>query len=137
MVIGSGGSGKTRMSTELGARLGLPVVHLDELYWRSGWIATSEPEWRQTVASVVGEPDWVMDGNYGGTLDLRLAASDTVVFLDTPRSICIGRVIWRWLRHLGRTRPHMTPGCPERLTWEFLVWSGTIRRGVDLPSCVD
>lgn len=66
-----------------------------------------------------------MDGNYGGTLDARLAACDTVVFLDVPRLVCIARVIRRALRYAGRTRPDMAPGCPERLTWEFLAWVWT------------
>lgn len=122
LVIGSGGSGKTRLARELGARLHLPVIHLDALYWRSGWIPTPGPEWRQIVAALTAEPQWVMDGNYGGTLDLRLAAADTVVFMDTPRYICISRVVWRWLRYRGRTRPHMALGCPEKVTWDFLLW---------------
>lgn len=124
-MIGSGGSGKTRLSRQLGALTGLPVVHLDALYWTAGWVPAAEAEWRQTVASLVAEPEWIMDGNYGGTLAVRLAACDTVVFLDTPRYICLGRVILRWLRYLGRTRPHMAPGCPESLTWEFLRWIWT------------
>lgn len=63
-----------------------------------------------------------MDGNYGGTLDLRLAACDAVVFLSLPRAICGVRVIRRWLRDAGRSRPDMAPGCPERLTRELLRW---------------
>lgn len=66
-----------------------------------------------------------MDGNYGGTLDLRLAAADTVVFLDQPRHLCVWRLIKRRLRYAGRSRPDVAPSCPERLTYEFLryVWS--------------
>jgi len=56
---------------------------------------------------------------------LRLAACDTVVFLDLPRVLCLGRVLMRRLRFHGQSRPDMTPGCPERLTWEFLQWIWT------------
>ncbi len=122
LVIGSGGSGKSTLAAGIGARTGLPVVHLDALYWRPGWVPTPEDEWRRTVEALVARPSWVMDGNYGGTLDIRLPACDTVVFLDTPRRVCITRVIARWLRYAGRSRPEMTPGCPERITWEFLLW---------------
>jgi adenylate kinase family enzyme len=64
----------------------------------------------------------VMDGNFGGTLDLRLAACDTVIFLDRPPIVCLGRVIKRRMRHRGESRPDMTPGCPERLDPGFLLW---------------
>jgi adenylate kinase family enzyme len=101
---------------------GLPVVHLDAYYWRSGWNPTPEEEWRRRVGELVAAERWVMDGNYGGTLDLRLAACDTVVFLDLPRRITIPRVIRRWLRYRSAARPDVAPGCPDRLTFEFLAW---------------
>ena len=63
-----------------------------------------------------------MDGNYGGTLERRLAKCDTVVFLDLPRVVCLARVLKRRLQFRGRARPDMNPGCPERLSWEFLSW---------------
>ncbi len=63
-----------------------------------------------------------MDGNYSGTLDLRLAAADTVVFLDFPRWLCLWRIVKRRVHFHGRSRPDMGRGCPERLTWEFVRW---------------
>ncbi|MGZ8457629.1 MAG: hypothetical protein ACXWZ4_13600, partial [Gemmatirosa sp.] len=86
------------------------------------------------VEALVAGPAWVMDGNYGGTLDLRLAASDAVVFLDLPRVVCLTRVLGRALRYRGRSRPDMAPGCPERLSWEFVrwVWEYPTRRRPDV-----
>jgi adenylate kinase family enzyme len=122
LVIGSGGAGKSALARRLGERLGLPVLHLDALYWRAGWVPTPGDEWARRVGELVRRDAWVMDGNYGGTLDARLAACDTVVFLDLPRRVCLWRVVRRALRHRGRTRPDMAPGCPERLTPAFLRW---------------
>lgn len=122
LVIGSGGAGKSTLATRIGARTGLPVVHLDQRYWRPGWIATPDDEWRRIVAAEIARDAWVMDGNYSGTLDARLAACDAVVFLDLPRTLCLARVIGRWLRYAGRPRPDMAPGCPERLELAFLGW---------------
>ena len=65
---------------------------------------------------------WVMDGNYAGTLDRRLAACDTVVFLDLPRTVCLWRAVKRRIVYHRRARPDMTPGCSERLTWQFIRW---------------
>ena len=63
-----------------------------------------------------------MDGNYGGTMDLRLAAADTILFLDLLRGTCLVRVVLRQVRDQNRTRPDMAVGCPERLTWFFLKY---------------
>ena len=122
LVIGSGGAGKSTVAARLGALTGLPVHHLDTLYWQPGWVLTPAPEWARRVAELTAGPAWIMDGNYGGTLEQRLAACDTVLFLDLPRLVCVARVLRRWLRYRGRSRPDMTAGCPERITGEFLRW---------------
>ncbi|PTL80863.1 DNA topology modulation protein [Vitiosangium sp. GDMCC 1.1324] len=128
LVIGSGGAGKSTFAARLTAKTGLPLVHLDSVYWRPGWEETPKDEWRRTVERLVAGEAWLMDGNFGGTLELRLAACDTVVFLDLPRTLCLWRVLMRRLRYLGRARPDMSPGCPERLTWKFLHWIWTYPR---------
>jgi adenylate kinase family enzyme len=63
-----------------------------------------------------------MDGSYDGTLDLRLRACDTVVFLDMPRWLCLWRIVRRRLQFHRRSRPDVSDGCPERLHWQFLRW---------------
>ena len=122
LVVGSGGAGKSTLAARIAARTGLPLIHLDALYWRAGWVEPPPDEWARIVEEIAARPAWVMDGNYSGTLVRRLAACDTVVFLDLPRLVCAWRVVKRWLRHRGRTRPDMAPGCEEQVTWEFLRW---------------
>lgn len=128
LVIGSGGAGKSTFSRRLGEATGLPVVHLDACHWRPGWVAAPKDEWMRIVDEIAARDAWIMDGNYGGTLDQRLAACDTVVFLDLPRVVCLWRVLWRSVRYRGRSRPDMAPGCPERMTWEFVRWIWTYPR---------
>ena len=125
LVIGSGGAGKSTVAAQMGKRLGLPVVHLDTLFWRPGWVKMQGDKWEQVVARLIAGDGWVIDGNYGGTLDSRLAAADTVVFLDFPRLLCLWRVVKRRVRFHGRSRPDMAQSCPERLTWEFVRWIWT------------
>jgi len=123
-VIGSGGAGKSTLARRLGAALGIEVTHLDRLYWRPGWVATPADEWRAIQRELVARDAWIIDGNYGSTLDLRLAAADTVVFLDLPRLTCVRQVLQRRLRsRLGRDhRANLGDAVPDRVTWEFLRW---------------
>jgi adenylate kinase family enzyme len=128
LVIGSGGSGKSTVARRIGDALGRPVIHLDAHYWRAGWTPMEPDAWVARVNALARGEAWVMDGNYGGTLDARLAACDTVVFLDMPRVLCLWRVIRRRVAHHGRTRPDLAPGCPEQVPWEFLRWIWTYPR---------
>ncbi|HKP75898.1 MAG TPA: DNA topology modulation protein [Longimicrobiaceae bacterium] len=121
-IVGPGGAGKSTLARRLGTRLGLPVVHLDAEHWRPGWVEPPRDEWARKVAALAAGERWVMDGNYGGTMELRFAAADTIVFLDFPRLLCIWRVLKRQLRYRGRSRPDMTQGCPERISPEFVRW---------------
>lgn len=125
LIIGSGGSGKTTLAVRLARSTGLPVIHLDARYWRPGWVAPSPAEWEVAVRQLLAAETWIMDGNYGGTLELRLSACDTVVFLDLPRGVCLWRVLKRRVRWWGRSRPELPAGCPERFSWEFLRWIWT------------
>ena len=122
LVIGSGGSGKSTFAGRLAEQTGLPLIHLDALYWNPGWLETPKSEWAGRVEELLAGDRWIMDGNYGGTLERRLAACDTVIVLDLPRWICLARVARRRVRFRGRSRPDMREGCPERLTWEFVRW---------------
>src|SRR3954454_9258425 len=115
LVIGCGGAGKSTFARELGARLGLPVVHLDRLYWKPGWVPTPADEWEMVVREALAGERWVMDGNYGGTLAIRIQVADTAILLDVPRRPCVRRVVWRSLRNYGRSRDDLGPGCREKL----------------------
>lgn len=122
VVVGSGGSGKSTFSRQLCVRTGLPVVHLDQLYWRSGWVSTPKDEWETIVRREIEKPEWIMDGNFGGTREMRMHAADTVIFLDLSRWVCLLRILKRTVKHYGRNRPDMAGGCDERFDPEFLSW---------------
>ena len=76
---------------------------------------------RRWPRSSAGER-WIIDGNYGGTMELRFARADTVVFMDFPRWRYMPRVTKRRFQFRGRSRPDMAEGCPERLDLGFLKW---------------
>jgi adenylate kinase family enzyme len=110
------------LARQIGRITGLPVIHLDQHYWLPGWQEPDKGTWLRKVGSLLGRPQWVMDGNFGGTLALRLSAADTAIFLDFPTRVCLGRVLRRVVGSLGRTREDMAPGCPERFDFSFLKY---------------
>ncbi len=122
IVIGSGGAGKSTFSNSLGEKLGIEVIHLDRLYWRPNWVETPKDEWIETVRQHLGRDSWIIDGNYGGTREMRLQACDTVIFLDIPRRVCLYRILKRAVVYHGRSRPDMAEGCNEKIDLEFILW---------------
>jgi adenylate kinase family enzyme len=125
-VIGSGGSGKSTFARELASRTGLPLVHLDRLFWQPGWVPTPDEQWRELQVALVRDDEWILDGNYSRTLDARLAAADTVFFFDTPTLLSVAGVLRRWARHHGRAL--QADGCPELVSLSFLLWVWRYRR---------
>jgi adenylate kinase family enzyme len=119
-VVGPGGAGKTTFAGELGCRTGLPVFHLDEHYWRPGWVESPRDVWEARQRELLRGDRWIADGNYGATLDVRLARADTVVVLSPPITRCLVSAFARSVRNHGVAV--QAPGCPERVDAAFLRW---------------
>ncbi|MEN9841777.1 MAG: hypothetical protein RL376_1577 [Verrucomicrobiota bacterium] len=115
VILGFSGAGKSTLARELGERLGLPVVHLDREFWRPGWVEPDKAEWKAQVDALVAGECWVTDGNFNNASAVRFDRCDTMIFLDFSRWLCLARVYRRAWRHLGRSRPDLNEGCPERL----------------------
>ncbi len=122
IVIGSSGAGKSTFARRLGAGINTEVVHLDKLYWKPNWIEPSKDEWRAILAEAVKNDSWIMDGNFGGTIEMRMAACDTAIFLDLPSYVCVYRILKRWIFYRKGTRPDMAEGCHEKFDWKFIKW---------------
>lgn len=122
VIIGCGGAGKSTLARRLGERLQLPVVHLDKLFWRPGWVQVSLEEFDALHRAALAEPRWIMDGNFDRTMEERIARCDTVIYLDFSRMACLWGVLKRIVTTYGTVRPDMGEGCPERFDLEFLRW---------------
>lgn len=135
LILGSPGSGKSTLACDLSRRMALPIVHLDEHYWRSGWVEPDKLEWGLQVEQLAAAQRWAMDGNYSGSLEQRLARADTVIDLRLPTSLCVWRILRRMIVSFGSVRPTMTAGCAERLDFEFIAYTATFpmngRRRID------
>lgn len=121
-IIGSGGAGKSTLAEQLGKKLGIAVYHLDALYWQPGWVEIEKEKWRSIQEDLCSRDSWILDGNYGATLDIRLKHSDTIIFLDINPYRCLARVIWRSIKSFGKTRPDMAEGCREQFDVGFYKW---------------
>jgi adenylate kinase family enzyme len=122
LIIGPCGAGKSTLARALETKLDLPVSHMDQLNWKPGWVQSSKDEIRERLATIVATDRWLIDGNYGGTLESRLERADTVLYLDYPIRLCVARLMRRIWIYRGRARPDMTDGCPERFDLGFLFY---------------
>ncbi len=127
LIIGPCGSGKSTLARELAPRMGLPLVHMDQLGWQAGWIETEKAELRARIADAVAQDSWLIEGNYGSTLAPRLERADTVIYLDFPIRLCLWRLIRRVTTLRGQSRPDMPEDCPERFDlaffWYVMHWN--------------
>ena len=92
MVIGCPGSGKSTFARALHQKTGVPLYHLDMLYWNADKTTVEKSVFLERLAAVLKHDDWIIDGNFSSTMELRLALCDTVVFLDFPMEVCLDGV---------------------------------------------
>lgn len=123
LVIGvSAGVGKSTFARKLGSILDIEVCHLDRLYWKPNWIVAPFKEFADKQRKVVKQEQWIIEGNYTGTFDIRMKYADTIIYLELPLYICLYRVFKRWINHIGKTRIDMGEGCNEKLDFQFLTF---------------
>ena len=122
LVIGCCGSGKSTFSKKLSEKLNIETIHLDQYYWKKDWVETDNKEWREKVKELAKKDEWIMDGNYGGTFDIRFPKADMIILLDNSKWVCLYRVIKRIIKYNGKVRPDMPDGCRERFDRKFLKY---------------
>jgi adenylate kinase family enzyme len=105
VVVGAGGSGKTVLALRLSALFGLPVAHLDGLFYDRDFNPVPAEEFAAAQERLIRAERWVADGNYAATLPLRLGRADTVVFLDLPGWVCLAGPLRRPLAYHGGQHP--------------------------------
>ena len=120
LILDCSGAGKSTLARALQAKLELPIIHLDQHYWKPNWVESTKEEWETNVQELIAGDEWIMDGNYGGTLDIRIPRTDTIIFLDVSTWTCLYRVTRRIFKYWGKVRPDMTEDCVERFDLEFL-----------------
>ena len=103
LVLGCPGSGKSVLAGRLHRLTGLPLIHLDQLWWRADGSHVSRAEFDEALTRVLRQPSWIIDGDYRRTWEVRVAACDTVFFLDYAPEVCCAGIHAR----VGQPRPDM------------------------------
>lgn len=99
-VVGTSGSGKTTLAHRLSERLGVPHIELDALHWEPHWTPAAPEVFRARTAQALSGPAWVTDGNYSKVRDVVWGRANTLVWLDYPLPVIMGRIVWRTLRRV-------------------------------------
>ena len=89
IVIGCPGSGKSTLSRALHSKTEIPLYHLDMMYWNADKSTVEKRVFLQRLSEVLQKNEWIIDGNYASTMELRMQKCDTVIFLDYPLDICL------------------------------------------------
>lgn len=89
IVIGCPGSGKSTFSRALHNKIGIPLYYLDMMYWNADKTTVENSVFLGRLSDVLAKDEWIIDGNYGSTMELRMASCDTVIFLDYPLDVCL------------------------------------------------
>ncbi|MBO4501147.1 MAG: hypothetical protein J5760_02800 [Clostridia bacterium] len=103
IVIGCPGSGKSVFSRRLNEMTGIPLYPIDMIFWRADRTTITREELIKRLCGIFEKDEWILDGNYGSTMELRMANCDTVFFLDYPAEVCLNGITER----RGTVRPDM------------------------------
>ena len=116
IVIGCPGSGKSTLSRELHNKTALPLYHLDMMYWNEDKTTVEKPVFLKRLSAVLEKDEWIIDGNYASTMEMRMEKCDTVIFLDFPLDTCLKGIAER----RGKPRSDMPWTESEESDREFI-----------------
>ena len=101
IVLGCSGSGKSFFAGKLREKTGLPLIHLDNIWWKPDRTHISREEFDLRLAALLRGDRWILDGDYSRTYEPRIRACDTVIFLDYGEAAAMEGITSR----VGRQRP--------------------------------
>lgn len=122
LILGGPGSGKTTLANQLSEILGLPIINLDNINYKKGWIQRDKKERDRIIRKKMNNDEWIIEGIYKTTLQERAEKADLIIFLEYPTYYLLFRVIKRYLSNIGKEKKELD-GCKEQLTWDFIKYT--------------
>lgn len=117
LIVGSCGAGKSTLAVQLSQITKLPLIHLDSVFWLPNWVQKDKDIFDEELRGLLSNEEWIIDGNYHRTMEMRFEKADTIIFLDYNRYLCIFRAI---KRATFKKRADEIKGCNEGICIEFL-----------------
>ena len=117
IIIGPGGAGKSYFSKQLAGITNLPLYHLDNIFWKEDWTHISRDEFDKKLLEILEKDEWIIDGDYSRTYEIRMKYADTIYFLDFPLEVALAGVESR----IGKPRDDI-PWKEEAFDPEFKQW---------------
>ena len=114
LILGCPGAGKSTFARKLRDKTGLPLYYLDMIWHKPDRTTITKQEFDAKLSEIIKQEEWIIDGNYGRTLEMRFEECDTVFFLDLPTNVCLAGAEGR----IGSEREDM-PWQEEELSAEF------------------
>ncbi|MHC4952129.1 MAG: AAA family ATPase [Planctomycetota bacterium] len=111
VIVGCCGGGKTTLAYQLSRKLSIEVYDLDDYFWHAGWVVTPDEQWKEIQHELVKKDSWIISGTYSSTLDIRIDAADTVIFLDLP----LWRCFWRVIKRKAKNYCRLERSLPKRI----------------------
>ncbi|EAD5868155.1 AAA family ATPase [Listeria innocua] len=124
LVIGPNGAGKSTFAAKIGEKYGFEVCHLDKIFWQENWNHITEAEFEKKVNEVMSSnKPYIIDGDYFFNLSKRHEYADLVIWIKIPLLVCVANIIKRRFKYMFSTRPDITAGCDEKLSFSFLIYA--------------
>jgi adenylate kinase family enzyme len=124
MIFGLPGAGKTTFALKLSHQLNLPIYHLDKYFFIENWVERGKIAFLNDQKEMVKQERWIIDGNALGSLEIRYARADLVLYFCPPRPLCLSRLIKRrFFKDLSIQ--DRADGCAEQLKWPLVHYMWT------------
>jgi len=121
LIVGKGSSGKSTLAKALGEKLGLPVYHLDQHFWKENWEALNLEDKHKVHTKLILEDKWIIEGSTEFLAE-RAKRANLFIVLDFGRHKTLPSWLHRVWKYRGATRPDMADGNIEKLNLAYLKW---------------
>lgn len=127
-IFGRPGSGKSTFALKLSQQLGLPLHHVDKIFFKEYWVKQDNEVFLNLLQSIIQTSQWIIDGNSLKSLEMRYATADLVILFMLPRWKCFLRILKRRFERRNPKIDDRAPDCPERIGKDLIQYTWTFKK---------